>query len=175
MEKMIFVVRKAKEQDIEQIKKITHEAFLMYAEAAGITGSIPALEESYEDILRDIHKQECFVALVNGVIVGSVRVEIKLDGTAYLSRFGVLAAYQSKGVGSVLMNAVDEAMKKLKIKLLYLHTASKILSLVRFYYGRGFYIDSTTKDRGYIRALLCKEYEAENNSEQQESYDTCVG
>ena len=32
-------------------------------------------------------------------------------------------------------------------------------NLIRFYYGRGYYIDSTTKDRGYIRALLCKDYE----------------
>jgi hypothetical protein len=30
-------------------------------------------------------------------------------------------------------------------------------SSIRFYYGMGFYIHSTSTDRGYIRALLCKE------------------
>jgi transcriptional regulator CtsR len=49
-------------------------------------------------------------------------------------------------------------MNKLGVNNLYLHTASRMLSLVRFYYGKGFYIESTTNDRGYIRALLCKEY-----------------
>jgi len=44
------------------------------------------------------------------------------------------------------------------IKCLKLHTASKNRDLVRFYYGRGFYIDSTSKEKGYIRALMVKEY-----------------
>ena len=38
-----------------------------------------------------------------------------------------------------------------------LHTASKATSLVRFYFNSGFYIVSTTKDKGYIRALLIKD------------------
>jgi len=33
--------------------------------------------------------------------------------------------------------------------------------LIRFYYGRGFYIESTTNDRGYIRALMVKEYQGQ--------------
>ncbi|MDP4088409.1 MAG: hypothetical protein Q8930_03940, partial [Bacillota bacterium] len=63
-----------------------------------------------------------------------------------------------RGVGGRLMDMVDEAMKTAGVERIYLHTASKILSLVRFYYGRGFYIDSTATDRGYIRAFLCKNY-----------------
>ena len=39
-----------------------------------------------------------------------------------------------------------------------LHTASKYKALVRFYYGCGFYIKSTSEDRGYVRALFIKEY-----------------
>jgi N-acetylglutamate synthase-like GNAT family acetyltransferase len=161
MEKMVFVVRKAVEGDIPEIQQITREAFRMYMENAGLTGSISALEETYEDIKKDIESKEVLVALIDGVVVGSVRVEVRPDRTAYLSRFGVGLANQNHGVGKILMNAVDDNMKKQGVTKIYLHTASKILSLVRFYYGRGFYIDSTTKDRGYIRALLCKEYEYE--------------
>jgi predicted N-acetyltransferase YhbS len=175
MEKMHFVVRKAVEEDAPCIQKITHEAFKMYLESAGIKGTIPALEESCEDIVEDIKSKECFVALLNGEIIGSVRVEIREDGTAYLSRFGVDAIHQSNGVGSILMNAVDASMQKLGVSKLYLHTASKLLSLVRFYYGKGFYIDSTTKDRGYIRALLCKEYVSQPLGEIQEVYAHCIG
>jgi N-acetylglutamate synthase-like GNAT family acetyltransferase len=159
MDKIICVVRRAVEEDIPQIQEITREAFKMYMDGAGIKGTIQALQETYEDVKRDIEIKLVFVALLDGEVVGSVRVEVMPDNTGYLSRFGVAIDHQSHGIGKVLMNAVDEAMLELGIENLYLHTASRLLSLVRFYYGRGFYIESTTNDRGYIRALLCKEYE----------------
>jgi N-acetylglutamate synthase-like GNAT family acetyltransferase len=176
MEEMVFVVRKAVEGDIPKIQEVTREAFRMYVENAGLTGTISALEETYEEIKRDIETKEVYVALRDGIVVGSVRVEVRSDGTAYLSRFGVGLAYQKNGVGRVLMNIVDTSMKNMGITKIYLHTASKILSLVRFYYGRGFYIDSTTKERGYIRALLCKEYEydADNMNCPVVQYENCA-
>lgn len=163
MEKMVFVVRKAALEDIAQIQESAKEAFGLYTEGAGITGLVGPLDEKYEDIKKDIENKIVFVVLLNNYIVGSVRVEIKPDNTAYLGRFGVRQAYQNNGLGKILMNAVDNEMKELGVTSLYLHTASRMLSLVRFYYGRGFYIESTTKDRGYIRALLCKEYETEDS------------
>jgi ribosomal protein S18 acetylase RimI-like enzyme len=162
MEKMTFVVRKAAEEDIPQIKEVSKEAFWQYAENAEITAFVKPLEETNEDLKRDLENKMVLVALQDERVIGSVRVEIFSDNTAYLSRFGVREEYQNNGVGKVLMNAVDGAMKSMKVKNLYLHTASRMFSLVRFYYGRGFYIESTTKDRGYIRALLCKEYENVN-------------
>jgi ribosomal protein S18 acetylase RimI-like enzyme len=161
MEKKVFVVRRAVEDDIPQIKEVAKEAFRIYAESAGIAEIVGPLEETFEGLKKELEKKLVFVALLDGVLIGSVRVEVKSDGTAYLSRFGVKGDYQGRGTGKVLMNTVDKAMKELGVTKLYLHTASRMLSLVRFYYGRGFYIDSTTKDRGYIRALFCKEYEAE--------------
>lgn len=168
MEKTVFVVRKAIEGDIPKIMEITREAFKMYVDGVGITGTIAALEETYEDVKKDIENKEVFVALLNNYIVGSVRVSVGADRTAYLSRFGVGLSYQNNGVGKVLMNAVDNKMKELGITTIYLHTASRLLSLVRFYYGRGFYIESTTKDQGYIRALLCKEYISESSENRVE-------
>lgn len=159
MEKMVFVVRKADYEDIPQIQEVSKEAFKIYADGAGITSIVGTLEETYEDLKNEIENKLVFVALSEGVIVGSVRVEVKPDKTAYLSRYGVKADFQNNGIGKILMNTVDNAMKELEVTNLYLHTASRMFSLVRFYYGRGFYIESTTKDRGYIRALLCKEYE----------------
>lgn len=152
------MVRKAVEGDIPKILEITREAFKMYTECVGITARIPALEETYEDVKRDIETKVVFVAQLDDLVVGSVRVEISTDNTAYLSRFGVGVDYQSHGIGKELMNAIDNTMSQFGVTNLYLHTASRMLLLVRFYYGKGFYIESTTNDRGYIRALLCKEY-----------------
>jgi len=155
-----LIVRKAVPQDAQLIYKITKEVFKTYQEQAGIAGKIAALNESVDDILKDIETKHVFVAVLDGQVVGSVRIEILEDGTAYLSRFGVDQEIQSKGIGRALIAEVDNLMLKENVSRLCLHTASRMLSLVRFYYGQGFYIESTTSDKGYIRALLCKEYEA---------------
>ncbi|MDF2840287.1 MAG: family acetyltransferase [Clostridia bacterium] len=159
MEKVEIVVEKARQRHIPQIQEVSKEAFGLYAEGAGIAAIVGSLNETYDYLKEEIENKMVFVALLGDVVVGTVRVEVKEDHTAYLSRFGVKGEYQSKGIGKLLMNAVDEAMEELGIEKLYLHTASRMLSLVRFYYARGFYIESTTKNRGYIRALLCKEYD----------------
>ncbi|MBU3130267.1 GNAT family N-acetyltransferase [Clostridium tagluense] len=165
MEKMSFEVRKAFTSDIEEIRILAGESFKMYTANASITELIAPLNETYEEVKKAIETTEVFVALYNEEVIGSVRIEIKPDGTAYLSRFGVSASHQNNGIGKILMNAIDNSMKELGITSLYLHTASRMFSLIRFYYGRGFYIESTTNDRGYIRALLCKEYITEKNED----------
>ena len=154
------VVRKAVPGDAQFIYGITKEVFKTYQEQAGIAGKIAAVNETIADIIKDIETKHVFVAVMDGHVIGSVRIEIFDDGTAYLSRFGVDPHIQSKGIGRALIAEVDNLMEESNVKTLCLHTASRMLSLVRFYYGQGFYIDSTTSDRGYIRALLCKEYEA---------------
>lgn len=154
----VFEVRMATYDDIDDIMSITKEAFIKYAELAGIE-TTAALTETYEDVKRDIDTKIVLIALSDGVPVGSVRVEVFDDKTAYFSRFGVKVTSQNNGIGKSIMNLVDRIMKKNGIKKITLHTAAKISSLIRFYYGRGFYIDSTDKSKGYIRALLVKEYE----------------
>jgi len=158
---MFFEVRKASTCDIEEIRILAKKSYNMYTENAGITELVTPLEETYEDVLKAIETTNVYVALSNEEVIGSVRITIKPDNTAYLSRFGVSEAHQNNGIGKILMNAVDNSMVELGVSHLYLHTASRMFSLIRFYYGRCFYIKSTTNDRGYIRALLCKEYESE--------------
>ncbi len=174
MENKSFVVRKALKEDIPDILRITKEVFQVYKESAGISCEIPALNDTYECLEKEIENKLVIVAVSAGIVVGSVRVKINEDGSAYLSRFGVESSQQCNGVGAILINAVDDAMVEMGISKLYLHTASKILSLIRFYYGKGFYIDSTTKDRGYIRALLCKEYEISKENSETQIYSDCA-
>jgi len=154
-----FQIRRATPEDIYEIKKITAQAFKEYDRLAGGINGLDALTETDEDIMHDIETKVVFVAFMDDSIVGSVRVKVNDDNTAYLSRFAVSPEFQNLGIGKALMNLVDIHMRHIGVKHMELHTASKITTLIRFYYGRGFYIDSTSKDRGYIRALLCKDYE----------------
>lgn len=152
-----YQIRKANISDISQIRKVTKDAFALYIKSAHLD-TIPALSESEEDIRQDIETKVVLVAYIGDKIVGSLRLDLRDDKTAYLSRFGVEPGCQNLGIGKSLMNIVDNLMREYHIRQLQLHTASQIGPLIRFYYGRGFYVDSTTKDRGYIRALLCKDY-----------------
>ena len=156
--KSLFEVRIAQYEDIPAILTITKEAFLKYAQLAQID-TTPALSETYEDVKNDIDNKIVLIAFSDGVPVGSVRVEIFDDKTAYLTRFGVKVTSQNNGIGKSIMNLVDKIMIKNGVKKISLHTGAKVTSLIRFYYGRGFYIDSTDKSKGYIRALLIKDYD----------------
>jgi len=153
----LFEVRIANYDDIVSIMDITQEAFLKYRELSGVS-NLDALSETYEDVKRDIDTKVVLIALSDNLPVGSVRVEIRPDKTAYLSRFGVRMQSQNNGIGKSIMNLVDKIMLKKGVTSIGLHTGSKITSLIRFYYGRGFYIDSIDKSRGYVRAYLQKDY-----------------
>ena len=145
----LFQVRLANYDDIPAIMNITREAFVKYQKMSGVE-NLAALEESYNDVKKDIDTKVVLLALSDGEPVGSVRVE---------SRFAVKVTSQNNGIGKSIMNLVDKIMVKKGVTQIQLHTGSKITSLIRFYYGRGFYIDSTDKSRGYVRALLIKEYQ----------------
>ena len=154
----MFSVRRATLDDTDSIMKITQQAFVKYIEVAGITDTA-ALHETREQVEKDIQSKLVYVAYIDDVVVGSVRVEQINETTAYLSRFGVSNEYQNLGIGKSIMGVFDAEMKKLGIKRVLLHTAAKAFPLVRFYYGRGFYVYSTTICKGYIRVLMCKDYE----------------
>lgn len=153
-----FEVKSATEEDIPAIHKITHNAFLKYCENAGLDYNIEALNETYDDIRNDIDNKQVFVVRIDDQPVGAVRIEILPNNEAYLSRFAVADSNRNNGVGKILMSVVDKVMKQNNIKILRLHTSAKVTALIRFYYGRGFYIANVEYSRGYPRAELIKEY-----------------
>lgn len=152
-----FIVRKAKPEDAPAIIDILQEAFTKYMADTGLTGSMEALEETVEETVEAINSSEVFIAYVNDIPVGTIRFEIQGD-TAHISRFGVRLDYHNIGIGKSLMNLIDAEINGLGLKHAYLYSASEYSDLIRFYYGRGFYVESTSTDRGYIRAKLTKNY-----------------
>ena len=155
---MKVIIKKATRADIPAIHQITIEAFQKYALDLGIPDQVKALKETYESIEEDLEKKIVLVAWVGDELVGAIRCEILPPGeVGYISRFAVKPEVQNMGVGKALMIATEKEAIKQGASLLTLHTASKMASLVRFYYGMGYYIHSTNTDRGYIRAYFCKE------------------
>ncbi|MDQ2085412.1 GNAT family N-acetyltransferase [Herbivorax sp. ANBcel31] len=153
-----FIIRKAIESDAETIHNIVKEAFNNYIVRTGISASIEPVNETIEDVKNDIKNKEVFIALVDNIPAGTIRVSIQNDRSAYISRFGVLPKYHNAGIGKAFINLVDSFLVSKQVKKVFLHTASTYKELISFYYNLGFYIDSTTKDKGYVRALLVKEF-----------------
>ena len=154
-----FEVKRASEEDIPAIIKITKDAFLKYCEMAGLSYDIEALNETYDDVKHDIETKEVYVVFIDNEPIGAVRIELQDNNEAYLSRFAVASTNRNSGIGKILMRVVDKVMKQNNVKVLRLHTCSKVTALIRFYYGRGFYISDVDYSRGYPRAELIKEYE----------------
>lgn len=154
---MALIIRKAGQEDISAIHQITKEAFEKYANDLGLPETVSALKENEETILNEMESKTILIAILDGVPVGSIRYEIQPDKSAYISRFGVKLDIQKSGVGRALMEAVEEDLYNKDVDMITLHTATKMTAQIRFYYGLGFYVHSTTTDKGYIRGLLCKE------------------
>lgn len=153
-----FVVRKAKKDDADAIFNILQEAFNKYMKDTNLHGTMEALKESVEQIKCEIKKQQVFIACINDEPVGTIRYEIDENNQAHISRFGVRLHYHNVGVGKSLLNLIDSEISQQNVNKAYLFCASYYTDLIKFYYGRGFYIESTSNDKGYIRAKLIKEY-----------------
>jgi ribosomal protein S18 acetylase RimI-like enzyme len=153
-----FIIRKATIEDAPAISTIMQESFKKYMQDTGLSGTMEALSESLEEIETDILQSQVYIAMIDDNPVGSIRIKFLPGNTAYISRFGVMLNYHNIGIGKSLINLVDKVLISKGVKKVSLHTASKYRELIRFYYGRGFYIESTSTERGYIRALLVKEY-----------------
>ena len=152
-------IRPACEADIAAVTDITHAAFLQYAQNLGLPGAVAALKETPEDVRRAIQTQHVLVAEVDGQAVGCVRYQ-DIGGIGYLSRFGVHPSQQQGGVGAALVQAVEDGCRALGLPAIALHTSARMASLVHFYYRAGYFIHSTSTERGYIRALFVRELDA---------------
>lgn len=157
-----LIIRQAVEQDAAAIHNILQEAFQEYGRIIGQI-RLDALQETVDDIRREIAEKAVFVAAIDDEIVGTVRLDIHKD-RAYLSRFAVGRSSRNIGIGKALMNVVDKYLLSMGVREVTLHTASQHAALMRFYYGRGFFVEAVETDRGYLRARLRKEYVADKNN-----------
>lgn len=151
-----FIIRRAEESDAPAVHAILQTAFMEYAGATGQT-QLEALRETIADVRDQIVSKPVYVAEVDGTITGTVRLEV-IGDEAYLSRFAVSRDARNLGIGKSLMNVVDKYLTARNVKCVRLHTASRHLALVRFYYSRGFFTEAIETERGYLRARMVKEY-----------------
>lgn len=147
----------AKIAHAKEINQLTLAAFKQYKDQLNDDVSVKALKETIEDVENDIKNHTVLVAMTHGNIIGSIRIEQLTEDLAYIYRFAVAPELNGTGVGSALLSYAIEECEEMKVKAISLHTNTKYFKLARYYYGKDFFVHSTTFDRGYIRALFIKE------------------
>lgn len=151
------IIRRALRSDAGEIAEITKAAFKLYKDDLHSSYPIAALSETIADIESDIENHSVYVAEIDGKVAGSIRVKKLTDSLAYVYRFGVSPLINNTGIGSKLLDVVIGDCKAAGIRAIALHTNSRYYKLARYYYGKRFFVHSTTTDKGYIRALFIKE------------------
>lgn len=126
-----------------------------YAELAAMGLNFVATQQDDDTTLGRIKDAECFLADLNGRIVGTVL--FRPPGTcrgsewydrpdvAVFGQFGVEPAEQGRGVGAALLDHVEKRARECNARELALDTAESAQHLLDFYGKRGFRIVGNVK------------------------------
>ncbi|MDE5562222.1 MAG: GNAT family N-acetyltransferase [Clostridiales bacterium] len=156
---MYLAIRRATDEDVDNVLRVTKESFSLYQEELHVNYEVKALKETIESTLHDIRENAVFVVERFGTLVGAIRIKKLSDDLWYVYRFGVSPKISNTGLGSALLDAAVNYAHDNGAKAIALHTNSKYYRLARYYYGKQFFVHSTTFDRGYVRALFVLELE----------------
>ncbi len=154
---MYLAIRRATDEDTDAVLKVTKESFSPYQDELHVTYEVKALKETIASTLADIRENAVFVAEKRGTVVGAIRIKKLSDDLWYIYRFGVSPEITNVGLGSALLDIAVSYAQDSGAKAVALHTNAKYYKLARYYYGKQFYVHSTTFDRGYVRALFVLE------------------
>lgn len=111
-ERLEYKIEIASVSDAEEILSLQKLAYVSEAEIYN-DFSIPPLLQTLEEIRDDFDNQIFLRAVSRGKIIGSVRGYEK-DGTCYIGRLIVHPDYQNMGIGTQLMNHIEEFFNQCK-------------------------------------------------------------
>lgn len=105
IDKMLYL--RAEMEDAPEILALQKVAYQSEAEIYG-DHSLPALQQTLDQLQGDFDRMVFLKAVVNGKIVGAVR-GYQGDGTAYLSRVIVHPYFRRRGIGRRLLDEIEGA------------------------------------------------------------------
>jgi ribosomal protein S18 acetylase RimI-like enzyme len=102
-----MIIEQATIEDAEDILELQRLAYRSEAELYD-DWSIPPLTQTLDGMKDDIVRQRCLKAVLDGKIVGSVR-GVRNGDTCEIGRLIVCPDVQGRGIGTRLMEAIEEA------------------------------------------------------------------
>lgn len=159
-------IRKFNSSDsIEALTELLHRS---YKSLADIGLCYLATHQNTEVTAERISKGECYIALLNDEVVGTITFEdaATASGCEYYARadvakfnqFGVVPELQGQGIGGQLLDFVENRAKETGAAYIALDTADKAQHLISFYQKRGYLIVSKAdwKETNYESVIMAK-------------------
>lgn len=131
-----MIIENALISDLEEILALQKLAYLSEAEICN-DFSIPPFLQTIEDIKSEYAYKTFLKAVDSGKIIGSVRANLQ-DGTCYIGKLIVHPDYQNRGIGTALMNSIENCFKGCKRYELF--TGKKSVKNIYLYNKLGYRI-----------------------------------
>ena len=129
-----MIITKAEMSDLDDILELQYIAYqseaLLYEDF-----NIQPLKQTMEQIKKEFEEWIFYKAMINGRIIGSIRVLIK-DKICFVGKLIVNPEYQNQGIGTKLMRKVEESISN--IKTIELYTGNKSIRNLYLYKKLGF-------------------------------------
>ena len=137
-----MLTQKANVDDAEEILSLQKLSYLSEAEIYS-DYTIPPLIDTIDSIKDDFEKYYFLKVTEKGKIIGSVRARISKPGTCYIGRLIVHPDFQNQGIGTNLMDEIEEIFAECqRLELMTGHLSKKNINL---YKKRGYRVFRTEK------------------------------
>lgn len=139
---MALIFRTAMLSEGKEVERVIRAAFTPYVRALG--REIPAagsaeFAEGWERFVAELERGDVYVALDGERIVGAARTKPQ-EKDLYINQIAVDPAQQGSGVGSWLLQRIDEVARARGLGGLSLETAEMAVANIRLYQRHGFEI-----------------------------------
>ncbi len=124
---------KAQEIDLEEILKLQYLAYQSEAKLLN-NYSIQPLTQTLEDLIIEYKNGVNYKAIIDQQIIGSVRGYVQ-EGTLYIGKLIVHPDFQGKGIGTKLLEYIENDHKGLRKELF---TSDKSIRNIRLYERCGY-------------------------------------
>jgi len=101
-----MIIEQAKVSDAEEILLLQKLSYKSEAEIYKDFNIVPLIQ-TLKETKRDFENQVILKAVIDGKIIGSVRAFAQ-DGACYIGRLIVHPDFQNRGIGTKLMNKIEE-------------------------------------------------------------------
>ncbi len=139
---MVLTFRTAMPSEADEVVRVIRAAFTPYIRALGrefpADGSAQFAEER-ERFAAEVERGDVYVALESERIVGAVRTKPQKKDL-YIHTIAVDPARQGAGIGSWLLQRIDEVARARGLGALSLETAEMAVANIRLYRRHGFEI-----------------------------------
>jgi len=129
-------IRLAGLEDAQAIAGVLHQSFVEF-KALYTAGGFAATVLSSDRVLARMHEGPVWVALRDGVMLGTVAAVVK-DKSVYIRGMAVLPVARGAGAGARLLRQVEDWARSEEFNRLFLSTTPFLHSAIRLYERFGF-------------------------------------